>query len=255
VARRPSRATTARRYRGRNDGLQDDYRRAALRLFGEEREDVGQIVRVALDRGGEPMVQAALRAIERSYTEAQGEYHTAWLERFSTLNKSSMRLAAGDLKVATGVDFTMSNEVARQAAVERAAKLADFIGETSSERVTEVVKDALAEGGSVSDIVDSLREGAFGEEISLARAERIARTETGGALNTGQYEQAMESGIFSEKEWLHSGNRNFRDWHLAMNGERVAIDEAFSNGLMYPCESGADPAEVINCGCTALYYV
>lgn len=233
------------------------YKRAALALFGAERDDIATVVRGALARGGGlPVVEASLRAVERALTTEKGEYHVKWLERFTALNRTTQGIAYRELKLATGLDFLMENRIASFQARVRARQLADFVGEATSARVTDVVRTAFLEGGSTADIVEALRDRAFGEELSLARAERIARTETGTNLNSGQYEQAKDAGVFAAKEWLHSGNVNApRDWHAAMDGERVGIEDRFSNGLLFPLEPGAPPEEVINCGCTALYHV
>jgi SPP1 gp7 family putative phage head morphogenesis protein len=47
-----------------------------------------------------------------------------------------------------------------------------------------------------------------------------------------------------KKEWLATMDSRVREAHAAMNGEVVGIDEAFSNGSMYPDEP--------NCRCTIL---
>lgn len=51
-----------------------------------------------------------------------------------------------------------------------------------------------------------------------------------------------------KKTWVVTSGRP-RDTHGAMDGETVPIDQAFSNGMMYPGEGG-DPKEVANCACT-----
>ncbi len=51
------------------------------------------------------------------------------------------------------------------------------------------------------------------------------------------------------KTWIVNSGRNARTTHQAMDGETVKINETFSNGMMFPGDSG-DPAEVANCNCT-----
>lgn len=84
------------------------------------------------------------------------------------------------------------------------------------------------------------------------QALRIANTETTIAMNTASYQAGKNSGIVMEKEWLATDDDTTRESHLELNGERVAMDEAFSNGLMYPGDSSGDASEVINCRCTLL---
>lgn len=62
--------------------------------------------------------------------------------------------------------------------------------------------------------------------------------------------QQAQRGGFSrtvEKEW-HTGS-NPRASHAAMNGERVPIDEDFSNGARWPGDDILGPDETCNCNC------
>ncbi len=73
-------------------------------------------------------------------------------------------------------------------------------------------------------------------------------------MSQGEHVAALEAGIFRRKTWLHSGIKGDpRDWHQAMDGETVGIEERFSNGLQHPREWGAPAVEVINCGCSVTY--
>lgn len=79
---------------------------------------------------------------------------------------------------------------------------------------------------------------------------RISKTETHSVYLQSKYEAIMQ-GNAPYKKWIH-GNVPIgppREWHEAMDGEVVAKDEPFSNGLMYPGDPDGDPSEVINCGC------
>jgi len=62
--------------------------------------------------------------------------------------------------------------------------------------------------------------------------------------------QQARRGGFSrtvEKEW-HTG-ANPRASHAAMNGERVPIDDTFSNGAKWPGDDALGPDETCNCNC------
>ena len=50
------------------------------------------------------------------------------------------------------------------------------------------------------------------------------------------------------KEWITGPNA--RESHVLMNGERVAIDEPFSNGAYWPGDDSLDPDESCGCNCT-----
>jgi hypothetical protein len=79
---------------------------------------------------------------------------------------------------------------------------------------------------------------------------RISKTETHSVYQQSKYEAIMQ-GNAPYKRWVH-GNVPIgppREWHEAMDGEVVPVDEPFSNGLMYPGDPSGDAEEVINCGC------
>lgn len=92
---------------------------------------------------------------------------------------------------------------------------------------------------------------AFSRDRDLA----IARTETVRAQSEGtnaRYEAAVAAGIALQREWLSARDSHTREDHLAVDGQRVAIDEpwVFPNGVSTrgPGLSGT-PAEDVNCRC------
>jgi SPP1 gp7 family putative phage head morphogenesis protein len=87
------------------------------------------------------------------------------------------------------------------------------------------------------------------------RAERIARTEVIGASNMSSQAGAEATGLDLEKEWISFIDSATRESHVALNGEKVAMDEPFSNGLDVPGDAGGEAEEVINCRCTVGYGV
>jgi len=72
------------------------------------------------------------------------------------------------------------------------------------------------------------------------RTETIIRTEKFRATNYGSWRFAGDNGATKKRRW-EVGDKRTRASHRAMMGEVVAIDEAYSNGEMYPGE------EDINC--------
>lgn len=88
-------------------------------------------------------------------------------------------------------------------------------------------------------------------KITKARARTIARTEIGTAFTEARTQKAVELGA-KEKEWLDSQDNRVRPTHQ-IHTEKQAINDTFSNGLLYPREPGAPADEVINCRCEVLY--
>ena len=84
-------------------------------------------------------------------------------------------------------------------------------------------------------------------------AVRNARTMTTGAQNRGRldsYHRLDQMGLVQQKVWMATHDERTRESHAWLDGERVDIDKAFSNGLMFPGDTNGRPEEVYNCRCT-----
>lgn len=82
---------------------------------------------------------------------------------------------------------------------------------------------------------------------------RNARTMVTGAESAGKndsYKDLESRGVVLKKVWIATPDDRTRESHLEMDGEEVDIDEAFSNGCMYPGDPNGDPSEVYNCRCS-----
>lgn len=104
--------------------------------------------------------------------------------------------------------------------------------------------------------------GKLSDSYLLLRGETVARTETLGALNLASAEAAEQmiekSGVQRQnvmKVWRATNDGRTRESHVELNGDSVALDERFSNGMAYPHEPGAPASEVINCRCILDYRV
>jgi HK97 family phage portal protein len=88
------------------------------------------------------------------------------------------------------------------------------------------------------------------EKASTSRASGIAIAVTTFAAGFGARESAKQiaerNDVEPTKTWITG--RNPRESHAAMNGQTVPLDRPFSNGLMWPAESG-DADEVAGCNC------
>ena len=121
------------------------------------------------------------------------------------------------------------------------------------------VTKGVSEGWGIEKIVDNL----FSEisEREKWKAMRIARTEVVSASNMAAMQGAADTGIETEKIWLHPmtvGPSGFlRDDHLEMNEARANIDEPFNmpDGyqMQYPGDPEAPAHHVINCRCTVAF--
>jgi hypothetical protein len=140
---------------------------------------------------------------------------------------------------------------------EHAAEAIVGISETTRRAILNAIEQGQAEGLSVEEIARDIVEATAGE-IGLARARRIARTETHAAAMYGQQAAADASPLEFTKTWLATEDHRTRKDHAEANGQTVALDEPFVIGedghrLMYPGDTSAPPGQIINCRCVALY--
>lgn len=108
--------------------------------------------------------------------------------------------------------------------------------------------DSIFDADVAPAIIDKRIE-RYKKKLLRARAKRIARTETMGAMNAGQLEsfrQARDAGLLESgagKEWIVALDDDLCEICAPMDKEVVPVDDDFSNGLPYP------PAHP-NCRCT-----
>lgn len=89
-------------------------------------------------------------------------------------------------------------------------------------------------------------------------AVRNARTAMTGAQNAGRqdaYEHAEQLGIEVQKEWMATLDGRTRHTHRQLDGERVKLNETFSNHCEYPGDPRGAGSEVYNCRCTMVPYL
>lgn len=110
------------------------------------------------------------------------------------------------------------------------------------------------------DAVEAVQEGpADGWQDSLRHAAEVwvttsvMRASTAGAeaRGFGSHDAADASGL-TKKIW-RTGGKNPRPSHRAQDGERVSLDDVFSNGLRWPGDGLGDAKETANCNCRLEY--
>lgn len=118
-------------------------------------------------------------------------------------------------------------------------------------------------GSSQREIVKnllSITDGVY-DNMSRARAELIARTESASSVNAGTYATYKVAGV-QKKEWLSLRDDRTRGQedgdefdHFSMDGTVVDMDEKFDVGdemLDYPGDPSGSAGNVCNCRCTTL---
>jgi len=117
------------------------------------------------------------------------------------------------------------------------------ISQTMTDEIETLLREALSEGWSSEETVSRLDE----EDIPKARARTIVRTESVRALNYTQLAAADNEFYEVDKQWIAIEDNRTRHSHSLVDGEKRALDDQFSNGLMFPGDPEGGPEEVINC--------
>lgn len=150
-------------------------------------------------------------------------------------------------------------EVVNQRAVEYQEAATNRIVGASTQMWTDV-RDRVTANLLDGMEIDALRrEVEATTQFARGRSEAIARTETLGAYNGGDWAAMKGLGEFgpTHKGWLATRDARTRPSHAEANGQVVGIDEPFQVGgveMMRPHAPGAPAGEVVNCRCVMLSY-
>lgn len=130
------------------------------------------------------------------------------------------------------------------------------IEDATRRNIAEIIANGFTNGSSQKELANAIMAEMNTTE---ARANLIARQETMMAVAAGEFDMMCAAGA-TTKTWHHTPQENPRDGshgqpdHVALEGETVAIDEKFSNGLRFPRDPEDGRAEeVINCHCYLTY--
>jgi hypothetical protein len=125
-----------------------------------------------------------------------------------------------------------------------------------------MVLSAIKDGKALPrEAVDRIT-GKLSDSYLLLRGETIARTEAIGALNASHresFDQLVQSGNVQQSQvrkiWRATRDNRTRDSHRILDSESVGMNEAFSNGLQYPCDPTGPASEICNCRCSVDYRI
>lgn len=105
---------------------------------------------------------------------------------------------------------------------------------------------------SVDDEGDGWQENLrYAATVWVSAAAVRAATSSTEARGFGSHDAAGVSGV-TKKVWV-TGGKNPRPSHAAQDGERVSLDDVFSNGLRWPGDGKGEAKETANCNCRLDY--
>lgn len=126
------------------------------------------------------------------------------------------------------------------------------ISDTTKDDIEKILQDALNSGWGVDRTVKELDN----SEIPVWRAKLIVRTESARATNFTQMAAADQEDVEMEKQWIAIEDNRTRKSHshAGVDGQRVDLDQPFSNGLMFPGDPTGPISQTANCRCTMGYF-
>ena len=172
----------------------------------------------------------------------------SFLDAMGKASKAAWQVTSRGLLTELGVGEHETSQGIVNDFIERRANKISGCLENIWEKIDRSIREGI-DGGETMDELSDRVEGEFGD-IEDGRAELIASTESQALYGTAQAD-AIDRAGFATKRWVSMDDSLVRPSHADCEAEGdIPIDEAFSNGLMFPGDPDADDAgEVCNCRC------
>lgn len=159
---------------------------------------------------------------------------------FSKVGQETLDDVANGFATKASESFHTPEEMLRQLE-QRAEFFINSMLNTDYEAMSKIIVEQMEAGAGVQEIARKIR--GYFDDMSVARARTIARTETGRLVSQATNEAYRQSAVVTGKEWLTAGDSKVRDEHQINAGVIVDTGEAFPSGEHYPGEDS------INCRC------
>jgi len=128
------------------------------------------------------------------------------------------------------------------------------VNETTQLLVAKQLRTGLGAGEGLNELTARVKR-TLGS--NRARALRIARTQTAGAVGTGRHEGLRAAGT-NLKSWVTAGDEHVRNAHVTAGSrytEGIPVEQPFDVGgemLMYPADPAGSAGNIINCRCVEI---
>lgn len=196
------------------------------------------------------------RVNQKAADYVNGRLPEIYTENYNEVAKG----VSGELNGAISFDLADQSTVRRLAAEQRNMlpyKIIDGVKDVrwNVAKINAEVTQGIVQGESIPKIAKR-----FENVLNMNKnaAIRNARTTVTSAQNLGRMDMmhdAADKGVIMLKGWSSARDKRVRPSHQLIDGEFVAMDDEFSNGLEYPGDPDGDPEEVYNCRCALIYDV
>ncbi len=134
----------------------------------------------------------------------------------------------------------------------------ETLSANQSKQIMRVIRQLRSQNLTLPQISKQVQQSV--RNFSIARAARIARTETHSAANFASQEYnkkiSTQLGETLYKRWVSVGDERTRSSHARANGQVRQLDEDFEiNGslMKYPGDPRGGAKNVVNCRCVVVY--
>ena len=155
------------------------------------------------------------------------------------------------IKHGTAMAKAMGSEFVKEMIVNYLRKVAEERAKLINNETRKKIQKAIDEAEEDEDIPEACqheidkRAGVDALLVGSMLAKTVAGWSTEEAVRQAE-DQGKKKQVW--KEWVTGASA--RSSHAAMDGERVLIDETFSNGAFWPGDDSLDPDESCGCNCT-----
>lgn len=171
----------------------------------------------------------------------------------ANVHKRIVAAVAGPPLERIGIAWDVAHPLTAELLEQAGKRTGERLGEAVQPVLREAVAQAYAEGLSVPEAADLIRDRI--EEAADWQASMLARTDLNGLANGGSVLASKLAGI-ETKTWLTAADERVRPEHNAANGQTVPIDQPFQvcgEALQWPGDPAGSDGCVINCRCSVLF--
>lgn len=221
-------------------------------LFGIQKVDVLRRLRSIRDISSIESIEYSVKQMGEVVFDA-ADWNDLFIERGSPLFLGNLEAGARGVISAFGLGFAFdsNNPVVRDWVAASTRLWSQLVNQETAILLMEEIQAGINLGESIPQITSRVEKVfAFND---LVRAERIARTQVIGAVNSGHQFAYEQSGVVERKRWIATHDDRVRSSHLATDGQIVNLHDTFSVGgfpMMYPGDLNAPASETVNCRCT-----
>jgi uncharacterized protein with gpF-like domain len=228
----------AGRREGRREGFLKVLARIARRLFRQDANDAARMLR---EHGPERTLRALGRLAEDVWAGRWREGMADALEEI--MDAAPLRTKDGPVSLSFDLAIPTLNNYFEGYLV----RLSGEVTDTTREKVTKAIREALDEGLSVPETAKRVE--ALGDEFGRSRANLVAADQLLKASRGAAYIKAAQSPVVVGRRWRTARDARVREAHRIMEGEYAAMGERYSNGQLVAGESD------VQCRCTEEFVV